>query len=533
MNLNDANSNSEERKYKRSELLSISNLFYIFKSSYLVFLIMVLSLSNPGWGVYIFFNQDEGIEVGFKYGNNIKKHKDISSKRVSFKPNKSDISLSVKKEKGSYILNVLSLPKTENLRIEVPKKTTLILKADKKIKCKSLKLTSADNGQKTGKLINEAILVINNDLVFESGIVLKNKNKIKFVNPIVLSLEEGFLKNKSNICFMSEARIIGPTSLEDLKNPLLFSKGKDVHLINEDLIEGKGKLALFVECYISEKGRIHSPKQIIFRSKSRTRENYSKLKKLDEPVPLLKQDEDFPVIDIVRIPEELRQEKSEDSAGLGEAMAIYFYECFWRITSFSDKANSQGNGIDIIAYGEANKKQIIVHEAKNLTKNNFALKENQMTEYWVYFYLFKMYQNYVINACHFLQTNDQSWLPNEKIKKILLRLLKTNNANIVRAMGEVKPTDTKNKINEFNKKHGVAINNIVKTNLTNKKLKTFKSYFIKDISIIARGSSILHCDGPLETWFCFKVFPKYPTYFLRHDLSERFKEVGTRPGTNG
>jgi hypothetical protein len=371
-------------------------------------------------------------------------------------------------------------------------------------------------------------------LHLEDASYFKNRSQVTFESSTLLSLGEGFLTNttEGTITFNQRSRIV-EHNIGILKdNFLLFEDDNFTSLVNKGRIQGLQELGLFAKSFISDTGRIQANPIVMDWNGQR---KIAFQQNLSNPVPLTTEDKTFPIRDIVRIPNTLRQEHAGDVGELGEATARYFYATFMKRESFSHKANSQENGIDVISYTTRSPKKLIIHESKNYRDSGFGLRPNQMTESWIYAYLFKMYQDFLKESLCILKTGHRH-LPEASyvhLQEILSNILAEKPAKTVKTISAW----IKTKKPPENQKHIVGVMEGTK----NKKaalmeLQDYKQYFIADLQIIARGNSIVHCELPTTNAYGFNQTTenfKAPTYFIRRDLSKTFSQRGFIPQSKG
>jgi hypothetical protein len=229
----------------------------------------------------------------------------------------------------------------------------------------------------------------------------------------------------------------------------------------------------------------------------------------------------------------VRLECSLDATALGEKAACDFYKNYTTKMSFSHKSNSQENGIDVIAYDENVRAQIIVHESKNHHDNSFSLGKNQMTQNWVYGYLFRMYQEFLKETSCILQT-EQCRLPKSQynhIKNVLLNILNEEYLDDLRKIIKWK---NKKKISSKEKQNIIQkTNNILRKDISKMLLADYKAFFIDDLEIRPGGNSIVYCKLPTIEEHGFENNFEAPTYYIHRDLSTTFKQMGVPPKPNG
>lgn len=369
-------------------------------------------------------------------------------------------------------------------------------------------------------------------LHIENASHFKNKNKLSFGRQVIFALNKGFLTNGSKgvVQFTKEARIVGENINLHKNNFLLFTQDEHPPLVNKGRIEGFDKLGLFSKCFVSETGRIQA-KPIIMDWNGNNKLTFNN--DLRSPVPLRSEDIESPILDIVRIPDFLREEYASDVGELGEAAARHFYKQFMNKHSFSHKANSQENGIDVISYDNKNPHHLIIHESKNYHDGSFALGDNQMTQSWVYGYLFKMYQDFIKENICILETGRRK-LPEpsyDHLKSVLSNILEDGSAEDLQLLLEW--VETKN-ISQKNQKYvNATMSEILKLNAASMTLNDYKTYFSEELYIFARGNSILHCVLPKKNNYNFGQVFTEPTYFIRRNVSKRFSAKGVPPQAKG
>ena len=325
------------------------------------------------------------------------------------------------KERNRYKLEIKDpIPKEENIIFRISHKSFVKLKGS--LNCHSLNLNADDKKKGAGTFINKGdISFIDTDkniknedkrkqsakkygLRLNDSIHFINKRNLIFQRKVILSLKDGYFTNKYGglVQFEQESRIVGKRIGKVKNNFLLFSDDNFTRLSNYGTIKGVKKLGLFSKCFVSEKGIIQA-KQIVMDWDNRSGSGFKS--DIETSIPLTKEDKNYPILDIVRIPETITQEYSLNAGSLGEEAACHFYETFKEKKSFSHKSNSQENGIDVIAYDNTIPNQLIIHESKNYHNGSFALASNQMTKSWVYGYLFRMYQDFLKENIRILETS--------------------------------------------------------------------------------------------------------------------------------
>lgn len=452
------------------------------------------------------------------------------------------------KDESCYELESVELiPETEDVYLRIPRDYSVKFTGD--MHCHSLALREAYPRKLGGTFTNTGhISFMDTDkdiqnrqtqlqsikkygLHFEHNTHFQNENKLTFERKTLLSLSNGFItnENKALIEFAQEARLVENKIIKSKNKFLLFSEDDSTPLVNNGHIKGLKKLGLFVKCFISGTGRIQANSIIMDWD---GRQSFSFANNLKTAVPLTTEDSNFPILDIVRIPETLQY--TFNAGGLGEEAACHLYRTFMKKKCFSHKSNNQENGIDIIAYNNKNKKQLIVHESKNYNHGSFTLGNNQMTQSWVYGYLFRMYQDFLKENIYQLTTNDRklSEVQYNNIKNVLLNILHTDDLKDLKML----ITWVNNKTtSEKEKKYIItAINKVRNMEASTMTLNDYKAYFSDDLQIFARGNSIVHCELPTTTqdWGSEEEFKK-PTYCIRRNLTKTFNEKGVIPKPNG
>lgn len=431
-----------------------------------------------------------------------------------------------------------SIPEDEDVYLQIPQ--DLSVKFTGKIKCYSLNLENSYRGELGGTFINAGKVVFGgttkkNKNKEKYGLHLKysthfiNEKKLIFERKTLLSLRDGFLTNDEDgfIQFNKEARLI-EKNFNRIKKFLLFSEEDDTRLVNNGHIKGLDDLGLFVTCFISVKGRIQA-NAVIMDWDNRSGSRFAN--DIDTYIPPTQESKSYPILDIVRIPDALREQYS-NAGDLGEEAACYFYKTFFKKESFSHKSNSQENGLDVIAY-QNETPTLTIHESKNYHDNTFKLAKNQMTKSWVYGYLFRMYQDFLKENICLLKTQHRR-LPESQydhIKNVLFNVLHEDYLKDLKML--LKWIEEK-KISSKNKKYLVGeINKVLGQDAAKMKIKDYDTYFSEDLKIIARGNSVFHCELPVIEELDFNEAFTQPTYFIRRKLDKTFKKKGFAPQPKG
>ncbi len=442
--------------------------------------------------------------------------------------------------------NSAPIPQNENIYFRIPR--DLSVKFIGNMNCHSLNIEESYPSKLGGIFINTGkVVFIDTDkkiknkenraqsikkygLHLKHSIHFKNDNKLIFERETLLSLRGGFLTNDGFIEFNKEARLIGKNINKTKNKFLLFSEDDHTRLVNNGHIKGSDDLGLFTTCFISVKGRIQA-NAIVMDWDNRTGSAFAD--DIDTLIPLTQESKDYPILDIVRIPDSLRKKYSLDAGDLGEEAACYFYKTFFKKESFSHKSNSQENGLDVIAYKNEKPTQLIIHESKNYHDNSFKLAKNQMTKSWVLGYLFRMHQDFLKENICLLKTQHRR-LPESQydhIKNVLFNVLHEDYSKDLKMLVE---WIEEKKISSKNEKYLVKeIGKILRMDAAKMKFKDYDAYFSEDLQVIARGNSIVHCELPVIEECDFNEMFTQPTYFIRRNLDKAFKVRGSAPQPKG